>query len=210
MNVELIIGMWFISLIVFTFIMVKRRQRQDTKQQGAHARQQLEVAQLTWEPTAVSQYLEILVYVKRGKTSILMGKTDITAEDFDTQVENLTVLAEKRAMELNSMGIKWDGDVGTMVPSDVANRIAEDRDKNAKRVKELEGHIYNMTQPEGVGLVIREYLQRVSPNVDLGTLRLMNNGHVLVEIPPGDTPAIHKYPPPTWQTRPVDIKRMGQ
>jgi hypothetical protein len=157
----------------------KNRSLQDRAGQRA-----VEAAQLTWEPTAVSQYLEILVYVKRGKTSILIGKTDITAEDFDTQVENLTVLAEKRAMELNSMGIKWDGDLGSMVPAEVANRTAEERDRNAKRIKELESLIHDMTQPEGLSLAVREYLKRVSPHTDLGTLRLVNNGHVLVELPP--------------------------
>lgn len=177
-------GILVIFFVAFMTSKTKNHFSRNQLRQDRAGQQAVEASQPTWEATAVSRDTKILVYVQRGKTSIPIGETDVTAEDFDIQVERLTVFSERRAMELNSMGIKWDGDIGACVPAEVANRIAEDRDKNAKRIKELEKLIYDMTQPEGMGLVIREYLQRVSPHVDLGTLRLVNNGHVLVEIPP--------------------------
>lgn len=136
----------------------------------------------TWEATAVSHGEIVQVYVKRGKTSILIGETDIHVEDFDNRVESLTATAEMRAMSLNSMGIKWDGDVGSMIPADVVDRIREDRDKFQKEVKELQDKLNTIMTPEGYGKLTACYLQTVSPKAELGTIRVMNNGHCIAQV----------------------------
>jgi hypothetical protein len=151
-----------------------------------------------WEATAVAQDAIIEVHIKRGKQSILIGQTDIHREDFGKTVESLTATAEMRAMEMNSMGIKWDGDRGTMVPVDVADRYKEDRDKFQKQAVELQKSLENVLSPEGFASLVEMYLRKVSPTSEVGTIRVMNNGHPIAEISP-DPGRPRLQGPPGWK-----------
>lgn len=175
-------GVAFISFRL-TILRLRRKINKPTEYDSKHLPSH--AIEMQWEPTAVSEGATVGVYIKRGKQSILIGETDIHLENFGTTLESLNTTAAMRAMEMNSMGIKWDGDAGTMIPLDVADRYKEDRDKFQKRVKELEKTVDEMTTPEGLGILLKAYLAKVSPKSTLGTIRIVNEGHLLAEIPPG-------------------------
>jgi hypothetical protein len=140
--------------------------------------------ELEWEAVAVAEDADIRVSIRRGKQSILIGETNIHTEDFSKIVESLNTIAMTRAMEMNSMGIKWEGDTGSMVPVEVADRYKEDRDNFQKQLKDVHKALDNVLTPDGFASLVEMYMHKVSPTSEIGTIRVLNNGHPIAEIPP--------------------------
>lgn len=175
-----------LAMMVVGLIIIARKntqQRRTLNRLPAHVPET--ATPLEWEAVAISRESTVLVYVKRGSTSILIGEADIQSADLDKETELLTVKAENRAMVLNSMGIKWDGDVGTTVSVEFAQRIADERNVYEKQVIELKQTIEKIIEPDHFAELVQVYLRKVSPETPLGTIRVVNNGHLLAEIPPG-------------------------
>lgn len=193
--ITFICGVILMVFAIVTFMTARRNRKHIVKAGNISSVTRLEAQ---WEATAVAQDAIIEVHIKRGKQSILIGQTDIHREDFGKIVESLTATAEMRAMEMNSMGIKWDGDRGTMVPVDVADRYKEDRDKFQKQAAELQKSLDNVLSPEGFASLVEMYLRKVSPTSEVGTIRVMNNGHPIAEISP-DPGRPRLQGPPGWK-----------
>ena len=178
--VGLLGGLWLMFCGLVAYITVNKRKQRQSKSEPKF----IITHELQWEPVAIADEADIRVLIQRGKQSILIGETSIHAADFSKIVESLNTTALTRAMEMNSMAIKWEGDTGTMVPTEVAERYKQDRDNFAKHIKQLEASIDNILSPDGFASMVELYLRKVSPTSEVGTIRVMNNGHPIAEIPP--------------------------